>query len=229
MRVLCVSGGPGFASGYLVRAVRDALDCDVVPFVSSGNFMEQTNALSRTLTALMRQGPVGVVAHSWGSLLTMSIFTDHPYGDVRFVGLVNPIPLKKEHFNQVKVRFRRNLSLSHKAAVLFHAVRGNGAAVAETLLPFYGVIPEQHIIAELDLSLDRYRKGLKRVRWPSMALSAPHLDRCTVIRGEHDITPESLLSPLHEAKRWVTIRHAGHFPMYDATPAFRDALRTLRY
>lgn len=229
MRVLCVSGGPGFAPAYLVRAVREALECDAVPFASSGNFRQQVEDLSRQFTALKEQGRIGVVAHSWGSLLTISMLSEHRWGDVRFVCLVNPIPLEKKYFKQVAARFRRNMSLRQKSAVLFHAVMGDSAAVAEALLPIYGVIPEKHIVAELDLSLDRYRRGLTRVRWPSISGCTQHLERCTVIRGEHDITPTSLLSPLHGSRRWVTIPNAGHFPMYDAMPAFRDALRGLDY
>lgn len=226
MRAICVAGGPGFNPAYLLHAAARSLDGPVSAFEASGDFTYGLNALVRHLAEADAAGPFVIVAHSWGSLLTTAALQTSPgLRNLAHTVLINPVPMTRREFQAMASAFRSRIPLRTKCTLLMHAFQGNAAGVMRALMPYYGITPNDAVLTELALNLRAYREGMRRVRWLGSTGLQLTGRACTVIRGQHDITAEGLLSPLLTCATSLTVLEgSGHFPMYDNPDGFSRAL-----
>lgn len=231
MRILCVSGGPGFSSKYLSCAVASVRTSDLLQSLArqdADDCAVLVARLQRILLDMNCDGKFAVVSHSWGCFLTATAMSG--MGDLTNLSvnlLVNPVPMERRSFYATASEFRGRLSAKSKAAIIYHACRNNGDDLIRVLLPYYGVEPVPSIISDIDFSVRSYRRGMQGIPWPDVRYLSRVFRNCTVIRGGRDVTRAvSVNSITSVSKATHVIDGAGHFPMYDRPMDFAALLQS---
>lgn len=233
--VIVLQGGPGFSHHYLTDPLRclEAKYRFVVPSAAdtSGrtavrNFDEDVSTFCRVANDLGGEGPLRVLAHSWGGLVLLAALTPR-YGSQlsrSFGGgvIVTPLPAARDGLDAVAQGFRARIPLRVKASALCHAgITGNTERLMRLLLPFYGTDIRVSADFRFGLNLRHYFKAHASVGRYAFEIDDDALRGMTLVITERDITPPNLVQDLtSRAGNVVQLLNCGHFPMIEQPERF---------
>ncbi len=243
--ILLVQGGPGFSHDYLSQplsplAARRRLVCiDDCPAARAPGvvnaFDASVVACADAICTTARDGPISVVAHSWGCLVLLVAMSlpDRAESLDRLIAggvLVNPAPLDRSSLNQVASQVRGRTPWLTRLAFLYDAcIRRDSDAAMTRLLPSYGGgsgAGQKKV--HLGLDIKTYARVMRGAGDYRISPSVSVLSRFTLLRSERDLTPPAWIAPIAcHAKRVVTLPGTGHFPMFDNPDAFVAAVAAL--
>ena len=243
--VVIVHGGPGFTHEYLVPALKslrdrclvfyDQLGCGRTPRTNQPLTIERCFVQLRSiLEQFSEQGSVGVIAHSWGSLVVAGAMAASDGSQSRRPViseglLINPMPISSGPYEDARRRLVAMIPLSTRLKVPLRALlTGDGAAVMRLLLPFYMCDPTCLPADAFGLDLKTYRVLDAQLKGFDLSAGLADFERLSIIRGSHEFASLEDIAELVAATRGVqTIENAGHFPFWEAPKNFERLLRKL--
>ena len=241
--ILVLHGGPGFSHDYLVKGLlplakkRTLIFYDQPTFentpLSEDNFSPQTIfAHFRWLAyELSQKEPLGIIAHSWGSLVVIAGLTEpnlqtRPSPALSKILLLNSMPLTAKDL----MRSRENLigGLSWLAKIklsLLIFFNASGQKIMNELLPYYVYVQSCIRQDAFKLSTKTYFNILQQLKAYDFEKELGALPELDILLSENDfITSSHLQSLIEIAVNQFTITKSVHFPMWENPKEFHAVI-----
>lgn len=244
---LMVHGGPGMEHNYLRQGLSFLEEFRSVYYYDQvGTGTDQRAPEDATITSLRAQlqelysfikaetsEPITILAHSWGTLLTL---LEEPWSEddgVRVV-MVSPMGLTWDRCVAAVGRFASRVSAADSARVAqLEALdtQESGIEEMELLMPYY-VSPTLDSRPEagiLDYRASVNARVINSVSGYDVRANAERLpNRPIVIQGDYDFyVPEDVSLELPPEGTFVQLKGTGHFPFLERPKEFQDTLKGL--
>lgn len=241
--MLIVHGGPGMSHDYLVGALQhyadlrtlyffDQLGCgsthDQAPYkITADDTLSHIEAIALALRPA--GSDVGILAHSWGTHLTLQLLKRAPRRFSELV-LVSPFPVTRTGLEAAFARLDSRIPRAIlKEVSSLERQPGSGRKIMDLLLPHYVVNRRVHFPS----AIHRYDARVNETILSSLGSfdtrsAIAHLpDRSIVVRGDQDFVPFDSVKPIADsARQAVTLIGVGHFPFFEAELEFRHVIRS---
>jgi proline iminopeptidase len=233
--LLVVHGGPGLDHEYLVNWLRplatlrtlvfyDQLGCgdDKTPpaSLSASSVVEQ---LDRILDELAREGPIDVLAHSWGAYPLYECLLRPRRQEIQNIILVSPVGLTRERFDESGARLVARIP----QGVLERIERADepqisGTELMSLLAPFYQANPKSPVTLGFRSynadTFNRITETLGNYDCRSVADWLPQ--RALRLYGDHDIEIPEGTQELAGRSTLLTVTSSGHFSFAEQAAEF---------
>ncbi len=234
--MLVLHGGPGFDHGPLVPALAalqrhrtlvffDQLGCGRTPAAVEPVTAEATFAHAAALVDALGPEPLGIVAHSWGTVVAAAIAALRPERAFAETLLISPVAIDGNGYAEARAAVGKRIP---EAAVnAMWAKLGEGASGGEAfamISPYYTASPEAAlppfdvaapVFASVDATLGAF----------DFRPSAERLGPLAIVRGADDFVPPTSLRVLRDLSvHDHVLPHVGHFPFFEDADAFADAI-----
>jgi pimeloyl-ACP methyl ester carboxylesterase len=239
--ILLVQGGPGFSHDYLSEPLAPLAATHPFVWIDDGReggaprapnaFDASVAACADAICNTAREGPISVVAHSWGCLVLLAAMNLPERAESlsrQIAGgvLINPAPLDRRSLDRVAAEVRGRTPWMTRLAFLYDLCIARDTDAAMTrLLPSYGGSDAVRGEVHLGLDIKSYARVMKDAGDYRIAPPASVLSHFTLLRSERDITPVAFVESIAaNVKRVVTLPDTGHFPMFDKPGEFAAAV-----
>lgn len=244
-KMFVIHGGPGFDHRYLISGLSSLAEKRTLIFYDQpkANQVTANNRLSpldifshfRWLSKeVAEEEAIGVVAHSWGSLVLIGAMLDkrlHGIPCARFYEgiLINPVPICWEKYAQCSKELLSRMSWIDRAKLSWlGSFESDGAKAMKLLLPHYVV--KQNSLPSSSFPLDKktylsISKQLKGFDYRSTLSLLPPL---SAIIGSEDFIISNLiddLTPHLENKK--VMAGVSHFPFWEEEENFTSIIHSL--
>jgi len=241
--VLVVHGGPGFDHRYLIEALAPLAKKRTLIFydqLGCGQSGEPYNYLAlaeiyrhfRWLAHYLSNGsPMGVIAHSWGTLVLIgSLADDNLVSEpiIRFDEglLINPVPICAQKYKLCAINLLNRIPLIERIKIFkLVMLERDGAKIMKSLLPYYVEDVRAIPIDPFPLNKSIYRQISNRLRRFDYSSNLKGLSKLSVVMGMHDFVTLELVKELIPH---ISVMHKmediGHFPFWEAPEEFEKIL-----
>lgn len=234
--MLVLHGGPGFDQEPLLSALEavqkhrtliffDQLGCGRTPTAVEPVTAEATFAHAAALVDALGPEPLGIVAHSWGTVVAAAIAALRPERAFAETLLVSPVAIDGAGYAAARAAIAERIpetALNRMWAMLSEGASGGEAfavispyyaASQEVILPPFDVAAP--VFASVDASLGPF----------DFRPSAERFGPLAIVRGAEDFVPSASLDALRQkAGHDLVLPDVGHFPFFEAPKAFSDAI-----
>ncbi len=230
--VLIVHGGPGFDHRYLFEPFTRISDKWQFVFYDQAMLsVNHDNQSDISLTAsatqlatvvehLATDRSIGLIAHSWGTLILASAFALEPEIMRRNVSggiLINPVPLTLKKFLAAQNQFLESLpdELLVKLQSTMAGIGDAEKSFAE-LLTYY--VCDKNILSDINIHFDlrTYSAMLGSLHEFDFTPALGMFSNFGCMRGSKDIIAYDFIKELHEACHELSIvPDTGHFPTHE--------------
>ncbi len=234
--VIVVHGGPGFdheplrdGLAALARSRRlvffDQLACGRTPAPRGTVDAEATFRHAAAVIEVLAEGPVGLVAHSWGVLVAAQALALRPNLAFTEALFINPVPLDAEGYATMRAALEAKIPAEVAAEVQRRILAGEDAVAAFALLaPSYVGSPKA-VLPRMGVSAMTYVTVHGSLGPFDATASLARFGRIKVIRGERDFVGPRLIRPILDAAADdVIVPGVGHYPFFEDRPAFDRAI-----
>jgi proline iminopeptidase len=244
-KMFVLHGGPGFDHRYLISGLASLKEKRTLIFYDQpkANQVTANKQLSpldifshfRWLSKeVAEEEAIGVVAHSWGSLVLIGALLDEkligePCAKFNEGILINPVPVCWEKYAQCAKNNLKRITLADKVRLIWHAFFvEDGAKAMKFLLPYYVVkkdsMPTEHFPLDKKtyFSIDKQLKGF------DYRSGLEQLPPLSAIMGSEDFITQDLtddLSPHLENKK--VMAEVSHFPFWEEKEKFTSIIHSL--
>lgn len=244
--VLVIHGGPGFSHQYLLDSLLPLSEKRTLIFYDQPSFDnpgKQDEGISPFIifshfrwlaSKLSENEAVGLIAHSWGSLVVIAGLIEPKLKTAQApnlskILLMNPMPVSSQDLKQSQKILMKRLSKFTVIKLLYLIVsNADGNRIMKELLPTY--VYDEACIPRGDFALDRktYLKLTQQLKSYDFADELKALPEISLLLSENDFIKKAHLEPLiTSSKNIFTIKNSVHFPMWENPAEFHETLSSM--
>ena len=229
--VFVVHGGPGFDHRYLLPALDELSQRRKLVFFDQPGCGQtpSTSELTAELTfahfaalrrALAPDGPVGLVAHSWGALVAIASARAERTPFVEGL-LITPVPLTNREYDICRGNLLSRVPPEKLAEFGRMAANGDSENIVRLLLPYYYGPAPQTPVNDLRIDMATFTAVAASMGTFDFTADLECIGRLNVVLGEFDFTRPGLVGHLTgSAARTDIMKGVGHFPFAEDPAAF---------
>ena len=235
-----LGGGPGLAVAYAAEPLRRAgLSRDWAFFEQPGCSGEPEpvtadsvrDAAAAFVAGRAGEGPVTLVAHSWGAWLALALLDRLPAGTIARAVLLHPAPPTRAGLDAAVTALFGRLSpeaMGRAAPLMARTDPEAGRTIMTILLPAY--CGRETDLPDLDLALVPpvyHGVSMSLGAYDQRGIVAAHAERLTLVFGEADVFSQRLYAQHHGDLSGLDVATlpGGHFGFLEDLAGFEAILR----
>lgn len=233
---LVFHGGPGFDHEPLLAGLAEAmkhrtlvffdqLGCGATPAPDGPVTAAASYAHAAALLDALGPEPIGMIAHSWGTVAAAGAISLRP--DFAFTEslLVSPVAIDSGGYDKARAAITGRVppSVLHNMLALLNA-GADGAAAFALLMPYYVASPDT-VLPPIGIAAQTYFSVDASLQAFDLTGVVDRFGPISVIRGDSDYVDPSTIVALREgARNDIVLDEVGHYPFFEATDAFNHAI-----
>ena len=235
--LVIIHGGPGLDSEYLRESLGFLSDAYKLLFYdqigcgsgSAADAKVSIKALHEQLESIISealiQGPVSILAHSWGAVLAYEFLLTHGKDGIRDLIMLSPVGPTRSDFDDSGNRLIERIPSSILEGISDGKMAGPD--IMKAIYPYYCADRTRAMNTETvpNYYSDAYEQTLADLgdyNYSDLAGKMPA--RTILIYGDHDIEDPSVTRPLKEDAILVILKGCGHFSPLEDAKSLKDAI-----